>query len=474
MSFHSRARGQVYTRMKTIAPAGEQATAQDEQEPSDDVTQDVQTVADSWPSPFTLDLFRGWWEFFRLGAPSAVSLLFEWGSYEVNAALAGLRPTQLPDGTADPTQLTTHAVLMQTAALWYMVPMGIALSASTLVGNALGSGDAQEARELVQVRACMRAYVRVWMRECVRACVSACVRACVRVCVCARVRASIRACMCELRLYSALNLRLMCISYAYTCTCVFSCELMVACVSVVMFNSIILLNCTAQLAYVLELLWGLCNGATFTFGVRGLWARLFSPQERVIDYVTSMLPVMWVYGLFDALKCVGMSVLRACARPMLTVYGNITACLLVGYPTSLTLLFYFDLKLYGLWSGMSVAWAFVGALYFLIICRTDWHEQAHLAAQRNKAGLASMNRGSININGIGDKQLRGDLESSSSELILSQTDNGDASAAEPSSILTTTDSAVEWASVPSVSSVDSGAQLVTSESDERLIASGEQ
>lgn len=201
---------------------------------------------------------------------------------------------------------------MQTAALWYMVPMGISLSSSTLIGNALGAGNASEAKEIV------------------------------------------------------------------------------------------------RLAYILEAAWGLGNGMLFTFVIRNAWGRLFTADTEVIAYVTSMLPVMWAYGLFDAIKAIGMSVLRSCARPSITVAGNLVACLLIGYPTSLTLVFVFHFKLYGLWSGMTLAWLLVGFFYFFIISRTDWQEQVELAALRNLQGLSSMKH---------PVSSRGDLESSSSELL---------------------------------------------------------
>jgi hypothetical protein len=58
----------------------------------------------TWP-PLSCDVFRGWGEFFRLGAPAALSLIIEWGSYEVTAWAAG---------RLGATSLATHTVFMQT------------------------------------------------------------------------------------------------------------------------------------------------------------------------------------------------------------------------------------------------------------------------------------------------------------------------------------------------------------------------
>lgn len=47
--------------------------------------------------------------------------------------------------------------------------------------------------------------------------------------------------------------------------------------------------------------------------------------------------VMWYYVIVDAMKAVGMAILRGSGRPKLTVYGNILSCIAVGYPGILLL-----------------------------------------------------------------------------------------------------------------------------------------
>lgn len=43
----------------------------------------------------------------------------------------------------------------------------------------------------------------------------------------------------------------------------------------------------------------------------------------------------------------GIGELRGCGRPTITVWGNILACLIVGYPIGLTLVFVFNFGLAG-------------------------------------------------------------------------------------------------------------------------------
>jgi hypothetical protein len=78
----------------------------------------------TWP-PLSCDVFRGWGEFFRLGAPAALSLIIEWGSYEVTAWAAG---------RLGATSLATHTVFMQTCGTssTRVLPFHLFLSTLTL------------------------------------------------------------------------------------------------------------------------------------------------------------------------------------------------------------------------------------------------------------------------------------------------------------------------------------------------------
>eukprot|EP00455_Lapot_gusevi_P008615 TRINITY_DN13775_c0_g1_i5.p1 TRINITY_DN13775_c0_g1~~TRINITY_DN13775_c0_g1_i5.p1 ORF type:complete len:608 (+),score=67.66 TRINITY_DN13775_c0_g1_i5:112-1935(+) len=104
---------------------------------SADVLQEFE-ADETWPS-WSWSVLRGWFDFFRLGAPSSLSLLIEWGSYEANAAIAG---------RLGPVALAVHSIYMQSCNLWYTGALGIGIATSTLVGNALGAGNTRRARRV--------------------------------------------------------------------------------------------------------------------------------------------------------------------------------------------------------------------------------------------------------------------------------------------------------------------------------------
>jgi len=241
----------------------------------------------TWPK-WSLDVFKGWGAFFSLGGATCASLFIEWGSFEVNAAIAS-RLGEVP--------LATHAILSNVAGLWYCIPTGFASAATALVGNMLGAGEPDRA-------------------------------------------------------------------FLYT-----------------------------RLAFGLEAIYGVLNGGLGML-YRHQLGRWFTNDEEVIKLVSQMIWVMWIYGIVDAMKCVGMGVLRGSGRPQITVAGNILSCIVVGYPVALFLVFKAQFGLQGLWLGMSCAWLTASTIYAIIVSRTNWKQEVFKAGERNARALLSTHLGS--------------------------------------------------------------------------------
>lgn len=123
------------------------------------------------------------------------------------------------------------------------------------------------------------------------------------------------------------------------------------------------------------------------------WGRIFSEDEGVISLVATLFFVMVLYTTADSIKCVGMGIMRGCGRPVPTVWGNFLSCLVAGYPISYVLGFPVGWGLVGIWLGMSFAWVCAGSLYTFFLIRTDWQEQANLAADRNAHALSTTHEG---------------------------------------------------------------------------------
>jgi hypothetical protein len=183
---------------------------------------------------------------------------------------------------------------MQTASVWYMIPMGFATATSTMIGNALGSGQTRDPSTL------------------------------------------------------------------------------------------------AKIGVVIVAIYGVVNGLFYLIALRRPWVSLFSSDPDVINAAYDQLPIMWLYGFWDATKAMTMMILRGTGRPQVTVVGNFIACAAVAYPLAFGLAATIDFPLWGLWSCMSLAWMVATIIYGVIIYRTDWKKEAEKAKARTLAAEGHM------------------------------------------------------------------------------------
>ncbi|XP_055993136.1 multidrug and toxin extrusion protein 2-like [Sorex fumeus] len=83
------------------------------------------------------ECFQEWGCFIQLAIPSMFMVCIEWWTFEIGTLLAGL---------INVTELGAQAIVYELASAAYMVPFGLGVAASVRVGNALGAGDAEQAR----------------------------------------------------------------------------------------------------------------------------------------------------------------------------------------------------------------------------------------------------------------------------------------------------------------------------------------
>ncbi|XP_040604736.1 multidrug and toxin extrusion protein 2 isoform X5 [Mesocricetus auratus] len=86
---------------------------------------------------WTRECFQEWSSYTRLAIPSMFMVCTEWWTFEIGTFLAGL---------VNVTELGAQAVIYELASVAYMVPFGFGVAASVRVGNALGAGNAEQAR----------------------------------------------------------------------------------------------------------------------------------------------------------------------------------------------------------------------------------------------------------------------------------------------------------------------------------------
>lgn len=128
---------------------------------------------------------------------------------------------------------------------------------------------------------------------------------------------------------------------------------------------------------------GLFGASMLLFVLRPYWGAIFSSDPDVQDEVYAKMPIMFVYITVDSMKCSALNILRSTGRPQITMVGNIFCCAGIMLPLGWYWAITMQYGLFGVWGAMSVGWFSATLLYLTILYRTDWDEQAQLAAKRN-------------------------------------------------------------------------------------------
>lgn len=85
------------------------------------------------------DSFKDWWQFLSLSLPSMLMTLIEGSSFELLTIYAGLLGVD---------ELGANTIIANITFVVYMISVGIALTASSLIGKELGSGNYTNAKQL--------------------------------------------------------------------------------------------------------------------------------------------------------------------------------------------------------------------------------------------------------------------------------------------------------------------------------------
>ena len=109
--------------------------------------------------------------------------------------------------------------------------------------------------------------------------------------------------------------------------------------------------------------------------LRQQWGLIFSSDADVDRLVDANMAAMFLYSIVDASKCVCLNILRSSGSPMVTVFFNFFACVVVLLPLGYYLGIVRHYGVFGLWIAMSVAWLLCTAVYLALILRTDWEAQ---------------------------------------------------------------------------------------------------
>lgn len=111
---------------------------------------------------------------------------------------------------------------------------------------------------------------------------------------------------------------------------------------------------------------------------------LFSSDEEVLEVVAAVFPMCAFMQIFDATGAVGGGLLRGQGRQHIGGYLNLFFYYIVGLPLSFFLAFTLDLKLYGLWAGITVGLALISIGQAYAVFQVDWDKLVEIARTRGR------------------------------------------------------------------------------------------
>ncbi|KAA3482839.1 protein DETOXIFICATION 12-like isoform X1 [Gossypium australe] len=112
------------------------------------------------------------------------------------------------------------------------------------------------------------------------------------------------------------------------------------------------------------------------FASRRVFGYVYSNEKEVVDYVTTMAPLVCVSVILDSLQGVLSGVARGCGWQHIGAYVNLGAFYLVGIPVAAILAFWLQLKGVGLWIGVQSG-AFTQTILLAIVTSCiNWENQS--------------------------------------------------------------------------------------------------
>ncbi|KAG1861143.1 MATE efflux family protein [Suillus subalutaceus] len=115
---------------------------------------------------------------------------------------------------------------------------------------------------------------------------------------------------------------------------------------------------------------------------RKSWGYLFNNDIEVVTLVASILPLLALFQVPDFACAITSGILRARGKQFTGALLNISAYYIIGIPFGLWLTFKQDMRLAGLWCGLTAALLYASTLSIWLCLRTNWKREVEKVAER--------------------------------------------------------------------------------------------
>ena len=113
----------------------------------------------------------------------------------------------------------------------------------------------------------------------------------------------------------------------------------------------------------IDFAYGALAAALLVFVLRGRWGHVFTQDADTLQLIYDTTPMLGLYTVVDATKCITLNILRSGGLPSITLYVNSFVCVVVMVPLGWFLALRQGYGLAGLWFAMSFSW-FLATCFF--------------------------------------------------------------------------------------------------------------
>ncbi|KQK17472.1 hypothetical protein BRADI_1g34660v3 [Brachypodium distachyon] len=119
-----------------------------------------------------------------------------------------------------------------------------------------------------------------------------------------------------------------------------------------------------------------------TVFVRDVWGYLYSNEEEVVKYVSTMMPILATSNFMDGIQCTLSGAARGCGWQKVCSFINLCAYYAIGIPAAVIFAFVMKIGGKGLWMGIICAMSVQILALLVMILRTNWDNEAEIAQAR--------------------------------------------------------------------------------------------
>lgn len=138
---------------------------------------------------------------------------------------------------------------------------------------------------------------------------------------------------------------------------------------------------TCKVALVLSGVLAVLQGIVLA-GCKSIIGYIFTSDDNIVTIVSDNLTVYTFLQFFDALLCVCSGILVGSGMQKIAALSNLVCYYFIGLPVGIALMFAAELRILGLWLGLSICVVLETGFFLILIFKLNWKKVTQKAQQR--------------------------------------------------------------------------------------------